>query len=161
MDIVQVWGWVYEKLTSLSPVADAVSLVVSVAVYLSISKMRKFYLYAARAPELISKLEEIASQISSQLNSFNGSSTEIHKLLAQAEVSLKALQNGAKGNIKSLIKSSVKELKGISKQNGNLSDEMREKMIEIDRMRLEGIYLSIYKITVACRENYESLKWER
>jgi len=55
-------------MTIIGTIASILSLIISGFVYLSVKKIRRFYLLNARVPELLENLSEHASKLSDCLN---------------------------------------------------------------------------------------------
>jgi len=142
-------------------ISSLLGLFVTVVIYMSLAKIRRFYVYTARVPDLNEKLEEVASQISEHLNSYEGNTTKTFEILAHAEVTLKSLRGTIKGPINSQIKSVVNKIQAACGKHSLLSYFRKEDNMENQKSGLEDIYVSIYKIVIECKEDYEASRWER
>ncbi len=91
-------------LSDYGSLASIVSLLVSgLAVYL-ISDVRARTLFTSNVEESARVLGEVASRISELLNSFTGNEDLIDHELARADVKLRAIKRGAKGDVLSDVK---------------------------------------------------------
>ena len=150
-----------EYIDFVGSISSVVGLIVTVVIYLSIAKIRRFYIYTARAPVLIEKLEDVASQISEHLNSYEGSTTKTYEILAHAEVTLKSLRRTIKGPTNTQIKNVVNKIQTTCGKRGFLYFFSKKEDMENQKSGLEDIYVSVYKIVIECKEDYEASRWER
>ncbi|MCI5137368.1 MAG: hypothetical protein D3922_02885 [Candidatus Electrothrix sp. AR1] len=155
-------------ITALGSVSSIAGLVLSVFVLFAIGKIRKFYIFTARVPQDNEKLAEIASSISSHLNSFEGYSTKTYEILANAEITLKSLGRKVDGPLKKQVNKLIKDINLINKKRHPLIrrafDIVMLENLQPDQTEkdfLEEIYLSLYKITKECSARYEDARWER
>lgn len=154
--------------TAIATLSSIVSLVITVAVYLGIRKIKRFYAFTARVPELNERLGEIASKISSSLNSGSLNTTSTKEMLVDAEVILKSICNKVDQPFKSQIKKTIHEIEAIDNTKGlkNKIINFFKKTSEInnsniEESRLREVYISLYKINAECKSVYEDFRWEQ
>jgi predicted nucleic acid-binding Zn-ribbon protein len=129
-------------------IASIASLLITIFIFLTIRKVKRFYIFTARVPELITELEELASRISDSLNDYESNKDRIEKDLGSAENRLNHLKykinsRPARKSILSLIKS-MKKLK----PNG-------------DTEKIRAIHIRLYKIVDEIKELQKDFKWEK
>lgn len=112
--------------------ASIVSLIVSGFVFWGVRKIRQNFLFNARAPELIDKLNKLASKISSLLNDFEQSKEDIFLEIGKSKITLKTLSTKL-GNDQKKSASSIVKL--IDKNASNLSI--------LDKDSIYNIYVEI------------------
>ena len=152
---------VLETLNIAGSTASLFSLLLTALIYIGIRKIRRFYIYIARVPELNEKLENSATEMSEHLDQFKGNSTKTHEILMKAEVSLKSLSLKINNNeIKSKIKDTLDEISSLEFKKGFFGKKEKNLSTEDQKKALESIYLGLRKITFQCRENYEQSRWE-
>lgn len=153
-------------ITALGVISSIASLIISVFVLLTVKKIKRFYAFTARAPEINQKLIEIASAISDNLNSFNGFTTGLYTLLGDAEVNLKSISRKTDGPLKKKINLLIKLISSIDSRpnwSTRILGFFKNTNNDIDSQKdiLQNIYVSLYKITAECTEIYEDSRWER
>jgi len=156
-----------DYITAIGVVSSISSLIISVFVLLAVKKIRRFYAFTARVPEINKKLVETASAISDSLNVFNGFTTGLCTLLGDAEVNLISLSKKTDGDLKRKVDLLVKEITAIdspswlTKVKRYVDSETPKPEFDSQKQALQRIYVALYKITGECREIYEDARWER
>jgi hypothetical protein len=157
-----------ELITVLGTFASVLSFFMTLYVIITISRIRRFYIFIARVPEINDRLIKFASEISSQLNSFTGINTTIVKLLADVEVDLASMSRKVDGPLKKRIKLVVEEIdlmdgrKTINKKIINFFESNKSNnILNTPEKSLQNIYFSLYKLTKECAERYEDARWEQ
>ncbi len=89
-------GWQH-TLALAADIASVMGLMVSAVVWLNVRKLRAFYTFRARVPEVIASLNERASNLSSLLSDFEGSRQSIELELAEAAVLIRSLAKKSSG----------------------------------------------------------------
>lgn len=151
----------YELLSVVGSAASVISLALTFAIFIGVKKIRQFYIFSARVPELNDQLSKIISQISEHLNSFSGSTTKTHELLAQADVSLRALRSKIKNSdLKRSINHALKGIKAFDPPPVLWMRKSSSTTTE-QKTRLENIYLVVYKINTQSVEDVKQSHWEK
>lgn len=131
-------------------IASILSLIISFLVWLGVKKIREFYIFNARFPDLTMKLSNLASNLSDGLNIYDGVTTKLKKILVDIEIILKSLRKHAIGDVKNSINSLIKIIQKTDSNNENAPKEL-----------LENIHLMTYKVIKQCEELYEESRWKR
>ena len=151
---------------TISSLASIFSLIITILVYKNLGKIRKQYMFTARIPEINQKLSETVLSISEQLNIFDGFTTTIYKLLAEAEINLKSMSRKSSGSLKKETDFLISDIKNIVKRRSfldkvtfdvfrkSINDKYSQKKI------LQGIYVVLYKVVSECNENIKDSKWD-
>jgi hypothetical protein len=157
-----------KEITAFATVVTVLSFLVTLYVMFTINKIRKFYIFNARVPEIIEHLTDIASKISTQLNSFNGIDRTLNEILVNAEVELLSLTRKVNGSLKKQACSLVTEIRILSGRN-NWKDRIQvflqfnnnHNATGTPEESIQNIYLLLYKLTAECKSRYEDAKWEQ
>lgn len=136
-----------EFFTILASISSIISLILTFYVFLDVRKIKSYYLFAARVPNLIEKLQQNASNLSDYLDNFEQFSSKIEEELAEAEVIVESLSKRIDGDAK---KSTEKLIKHMQEYNS------REK----NRDSVWKIYLDIRRVVGRINEIQEDRKWE-
>ena len=80
------------SITDIGSVASILGFLLTILIFLSLRSIRRFYVFTARVPELLSKLKKHAGEISKYQRNFSDSQQEIDLELKTAEVVLKSLK---------------------------------------------------------------------
>jgi len=147
------------NLSSIGSLASVASLFLTTAVFIGIRNIRRYYLFTARVPELSERLSNLASKISSQLNSKGEGSTS--EILADVEVTLNSLVRKLDNPLKKQAKDIVKEIRKLEETPGFIKKLLNgDTGTKIRESKLRQIHISIYKLTAECKEAYEDARWE-
>ncbi len=134
--------------SDISNVASVLGFLLTVQVFINLKSIKRSYIFIARAPELLEKLETHASNISAYQNDFSNSIPQIELELAGAEITLKFLKSkvnmSAKGSINKVLKV-VKKFNGVNRSKDNLW----------------LVYLEMQKLISEVKELQSDQKWER
>lgn len=153
-------------LSSIGSLASIASLLLTIAVFIGVRNIRRYYVFTARVPELSERLSSLASKISSQLNSKSEGSTR--EILADIEVTLNSLVRKLDNPLKKQAKDIVKEIRKLEEDPGILRSLLNfvhighetDAEVETRELKLRQIHISIYKLTAECKEAYEDARWE-
>jgi len=152
-------------ISAFAALSSIISLVITVAVYLGIRKIKRFYAFTARVPELNERLGEIASKISSSLNSGTLNTTSTKEMLADAEVTLKSICNKVDNPLKNQVRKIIHDIEFIDNTKG-----LKNKFVKffngspyegIQENKLREVYISLYKLNAECKNAYEDSRWEQ
>jgi hypothetical protein len=144
-----MWLWVRSlTLSDWGSLASFASLVVTVVVWFSVRNLRTAYLFAARLPELVTRLSKHASTISSQLNSFQQTSQDVPSILGPTQATLQSisrkLPRASRGSVRRLIK------------------QVQAYKVAVDgEPGLRAIYAEILKVSQEAKDLYEDRRWEQ
>lgn len=156
-----------KTITAIACASSIASLLLTFVVFLGVRKIRKFYIFTARVPELNQRLSDIASKISSQLNGNSLESTVVTETMADAEVTLKSLSRKVGNPLKPQAKKIIKEIRLLDKREGILAvlfssrDNGQQNTANSREERLRRIYIALYKLNAECKEIYEDARWEQ
>lgn len=131
--------------------ASILSFIISILVWLSVKKIREFYVFNARSPAFTQKLSKLASNLSEGLNSYEGITTKIKKNLVEIDITLKSLRKNSNSEVKATINVLIKNIKKAESNNDH----------EVSKELLENIHIMTYKVIKQCEERYEESRWER
>ena len=130
-------------------IASIVSLFLTIFIFFGIRKIKRFYIFTGRVPEVVESLDKIASNISKHLNDYEESQPLIRLELAKAEVSLKSLRKKiGKREHRKPINTLIKTINKYKPNSENQED-------------LRDIYLDLYKIVSQIEELQKDQKWEK
>lgn len=157
-----------KEITAFATVVSILSFFMTLYVMFAINKIRKFYIFTARIPEIIERLTVITSKISTQLNSFNGIDRTLKEILVNAEVELLSLTRKVDGSLKKQAGSLVTEIRILSGRN-NWKDHIQlflqfnnnHNATVSQEESIQNLYLLLYKLTEECKSRYEDAKWEQ
>lgn len=153
--------------TALGTFSSIVSLLLTVIVYINIRKIRKFYLFTARMPQLCERIALKSSSLLEHLNSFSGVTVTIRTLLTEIEVLLASLNGIVDGVLRKQILALLKEIEAMDKSGGifksYFSSTLKDQVsaVEVQRRNIENIYISLQKILATCSAKHEDARWER
>lgn len=154
-----------DAMTALGVSASIASLVVSGFVWWGVRNIRKFYIIKARVPQLNNKLDELASSLSEKLDSGNGMTVSVRKVLGDIEVTLKSLEGKVEGSLKKSIKKLLKQIRVTDcKRNTIQAISSRlniGKKTLSDEEILGDIHIELYKIQKECSEMLKDSQWEQ
>lgn len=160
--------FISKEITAFATVVTILSFFMTLYVMFAVKKIRKFYIFNARVPEIIKRLTDITSKISIQLNSFNGIDRALNEILVNAEVELSSLTRKVDGSLKKQASSLAKEIRILSGRN-NWKDRIQipslsnndHNAIRTPEESVQNIYLSLYKLTAECKTRHEDARWEQ
>lgn len=129
-------------------IASIISLILTIIIYFGIRKIKRFYIFTGRVPEVVGNLNKIASNISEHLNDYEDFIPQIGLDLADAEVALKTLNRKVgkrehRKPINTLIKT-------INKYEPNPDGEEE----------LRKIHIGLHKIVAEVQELRKDQRWE-
>ena len=134
--------------TALASVASILSLVISAAVLINVRKIRSFYVFTARVPQLLDRLRTNSSSLSDQLNDFDRFRPQIPVLLADTEVALVSLSKKVRSPHNGVARA--------------LALRVKEYDVKADgEGPLREIYVDLHKVIATIDDLREDLKWER
>jgi len=136
--------------TDVGTIASILGFLLTVFVFILIRRIKSFYIFKIRVPDLSKRLKDISSNIASYLNDYESSVNSIDEEVAKCEVVLKSLKGKLSGSIKKPIKSLIKTI-------GNYQNSTDYKTKD----NIWDIYIKILKISEEIKEVQEDQKWER
>lgn len=136
------------NLSDIGSVASIIGLLLTVVVFLNIRSIKRFYVFRARVPELLERLIEQSSKISTYQNDFVNSSQEIDIVVAQVEITLKSLKQKLSGSVKSSVGKILKQLERLVNQSKTSAN-------------LWSLYIDLQKLIAEVQELQSDLKWEK
>ena len=136
-------------LSNLGNAASIVALFLTFLIFINMRKIKRFYVFTARVPELLEKLANHASKISAYQKDFSSSTREIKLLLAETEILLKSIKSKVGTR---QIKSSVKRVLKIVTQYNPATQ---------DQDALWTVYVEIQKLVSEIQEFQSDLKWRQ
>jgi|GEM_PF-2743315 len=157
-----------KEITAFATVVTILSFFMTLYVMFTINKIRKFYIFNARVPEIIERLTDITSKISIQLNSFDGINRALNEILVNAEVELSSLTRKVDGSLKNQASSLATEIRILSGRN-SWKDHIQISSLFSNNHNstrtpedsIQYIYLSLYKLTEECKTRYKDARWEQ
>ena len=126
-------------------IASIASLIITIIIWLRVSKITRSFLFMVRAPQHIIIIKDIAQNIVRQLSDYENNKDAIKRQLTSAEVQLELLQIKTSGKDSDKIKS----LRIIMKNSSIL--ETREGIL--------AVYRGLIGISEALEESLEDRKW--
>lgn len=88
-------------------------------VFLDVRKIKSYYLFAARVPNLLEKLQQNASNISDYLDNFERFSSKIEEELAETEVVVESLSKRIDGDAKKSAHQLIKDIQEYNPKKKN------------------------------------------
>lgn len=165
MDYSELIGYLYKNqvLSVLGTFASIISFLMTIYVTYSILKIRKFYIFNTRVPEIICQLETLSSEISAQLNTFDEINTTVSEILAKVEANLASLSRKVDRPLKIQANDIIRD---ISMLNGKITlinkiKTFFENKPQNQEKQLQKIYLSLYLLIAQCRTRFDDAKWEQ
>ena len=141
--------------------------ILSVFVLLTVRKLKKFYIFTARVPQVNEELGNIASSVSEHLINFDGYTTKTFEILANAEITLKSLGRKVDGPLKKQVNHLVKDISSINIKRHpviqgiiDFITSSTNNNVDSEKEILGRIYVSLYKINKECSVRYEDARWE-
>ncbi len=155
-----------EYVTAIGIIASILSLIISFFVLINVRRIRRSYLFRARVPELIEKLSNTASSISEQLNYFDGMTVNISKTLGDAEVNLKSLKSKVKGELNKDVKLLLSQIDSLNSMDTSFFKSLKklfgkESSVNNEnyKIKIQKIYVSLYKITEKSKNILDDYQW--
>jgi hypothetical protein len=130
-----------------SDVASIVSLVLTLLVYFNVRKLRRAYLFTARAPELIDELSAKASELLRLHGIGAQSKSQIQVVMAEADVLLRSMKSKVGGSSRSAV-------------NAALTATAEYQMNDSAEIVLR-VYVAMQKCLAELRQTQLDLKWDR
>ena len=143
MEILLSWF----NLEHIGSFASIVGLGLTVYVFMGVRKIKQEFLFKARLPSLLKKIQGHASTISSELPKLPESKNVITEELAIAQVNIQSLENKSSGSMRSSLKKLRIEIENIRKDNDIKKDGIR------------AIYLDMNMIIQEISNIREDDKW--
>lgn len=138
------------SLSDIGSIASILSFIIALIIFYNVKKIKNFYIFKVRVPDLNKKFENVVSNISNFLNDYENATNSIDEETAKCEVVLKSLKKKLPRSLKKSIKNVIERLNNYQ----NKSDQKTE-----DNLR--DIYLSVLKILEEIKYIQEDIKWER
>jgi len=110
--LIATYDTIYAILTNadLGAFASMVGACLTIAVFVSVEKIRKRVLFKLRAPEAIKDLTDRATKVSNAMQDFDASLPLIEQELALANETLKNIASKVSGDVKKTIKSAMRAI---------------------------------------------------
>ncbi len=148
-------------------IASIISLFITIGIFFGIRKIKSYYIFTARVPEILDKLDQNASKIANYFNDFENSIRQISLEIAEVEVGLTSLKKKVKGKTKTSVTRLLNNIKSYEgpkiklwtvsfKKSGTSS-----KFKFTDKEKLWKLYIDLYKLIAEIKELQEDYKWER
>ena len=157
-----------DELAIFGSISSILSLALTFAIFLGIRKIKRFYIFTARVPDLNKRLIKIASSISSALTSGSFDTTKLTEILANAEAILKSLTRKVNNPLRSDANKIIKEIRNLERCNGFLcklfgfwGSKNASGDEDNHEEKLRKIYLDLCRLNAECREVYEDARWEQ
>jgi hypothetical protein len=138
----------FDILAISADVAGLIGFAISVYLFFNIRKIKEFYIFATRTPELLNALKQSASNISKLNADFEENKNHIGTELARTSGILASLRKKAPFAQKRLISGTVSLVENYNSQAKNNKDVWE-------------IYNSIHKIISHLEEILADSKWEQ
>ena len=135
-----------DLLAFVADVASILGFLVTIAVALTVRRLRAFYMFKVRVPELTARIAEKASSISTRAADFNNTKDEIAVEFRQIGVLLMSLAQKASGAPKTAAK--------------RLGKELKQTRIS-SRSDVTNIYAEIQTVLAQFDEVQRDREWER
>lgn len=141
------YSWIKDlKFSDFADVISVIGFCFTIYVLVTIRKIKNFYVFKARVPDLLKKSTELASHLSQFHSDFENSKQQILYEIGQVEVILKSLNK----KVNRQVKSSIKEV------NKHIVDYKNYR----DKSRLWDIYVSLQKVNQEVINLQEDRSWE-
>jgi hypothetical protein len=161
MFLTFVDGWLetlaswFPSLATLGSVASLLSLILTAYVLIELRRIRSFYLFKARVPDLIGRLSQHSSNLSNYLSDFDNSLPDIVKELAVSEAVMTSLTKKLDGDPLKSVKALLQSTNEFRTHNTKLHFLKREKE------GLRGIYVEMANVVEVLQQSQEDTKFER
>ncbi|MGB0389302.1 MAG: hypothetical protein ACPGWR_31150 [Ardenticatenaceae bacterium] len=136
-----------ETFAILGTISSLISLILTFYVFLDVRKIRSYYVFSARVPDLIKKLHMHVSNLARYAKAFEQHSLEIEEELAGAEVVLESLHSKLDGKAKQSVAQLMQDIESYPQKRK-------------DKNAVKKIYIDMTKIIGRVREIQEDRKWE-
>jgi len=148
---MQVFPSILNKLSVFSDIATIIGLLLTVYIFVTLRNIKNLYLFKARMPEQLEKLNKHISDINKYYSDFEGSYEIIEVELAKSEVLLEWFRNRIKGvSNKTDIKNLLTKISNIRSNN-----------IKGQKNRVWEVYVNMSKLSEALESYRKDQKWER
>jgi len=134
-------GWI----ALVADFASIAGLFLTVAVFVNLRRIKSFYVFRARVPELTQKIGEKASNISKLLGDSENTKPQVELELAEIVVLVRSLRDKSTGDARLHAKRVLKRLEQRAIISANTWD----------------LYVDIQTLLVTFREIQLDLKWEK
>ena len=138
-------SWV--NLEHIGSFASIVGLVLTIYVFMGVRKIKQEFLFRARLPSLLKKIQGHASTISSELPKLPESKNVIVEELAIAQVNIQSLENKSSGSMRISLKKLRIEIENIRKTD------------DINKEPVRAIYLDMNMVIQEISNIREDDKW--
>lgn len=136
------------SLPSIGSVASIIGLVLTIFIYFGVRKIRRDFLFRARIPALLKKLQKHASKLSRCLQDYSNTKEATDEELSIAEVNLVSLYQKSYGPLKKSLKSLIKDIRRFRKDDSRST-----------KQNLRSIYLNINMVVQEINNLREDEKW--
>lgn len=129
--------------------ASIVGLGFTIYVFFGVKKIKQEFLFRARLPSLLKKIQNHASTISVELTNLPGSSHTIIEELAIAQVNIKSLENKCFGTMRASLKKLRLNIEGIRECEN------------VDKDSIRAVYLEMNMVIQEISNVQEDDKWRQ
>ena len=137
-----------ENFRIVSSIASIASLLLTILIFINLRRIRSYYLFTARVPELADQLKAVSSKLAGYLNEFDDFVPQITLELAGVEVTLLSLSRKVDGRTKRSVNSLLKSVRAYDPKAK-------------DSEALWDIYVDMHKVVVAIEDLQQDKKCER
>ena len=137
--------------TALVNITQIASLVITIIVYFGVKRIKKYYTFVGRHPDLVKNLRRHASKIVEYLSDFDGFFDQIQTELKLTEVTLATLEK----KIDDQPKKSIRRLRKTLRKTKNTDDLERQ-----GEKGVRSIYNDLLKIDAEITELRKDQQWE-
>lgn len=149
-----------KEMLALSGASSIFSLALTCYVFIGIRKIRKQFMFNARVPNLLQRLTEASSRISSSLDSDSINSTHLNEALADTEILLKSLRPKIGRPTKNQATKIISLIRKIDGRRGLFGRFSNQSNHEPRDKAIRTVHIEIYKIIQEISELYEDSRWE-
>jgi len=136
------------SLSDLGSISSLASLLVTIWIAISVRKIKSFYLFTARVPELGRRLRRHSSNLAKYMNDPVSFKERISEEIVAAEVTVTSLQRKLSGREKKNVKDLLTGIRRANKAEFQLS-EVRE------------VYLLMIRVNEHLKDLQSDLRWEK
>jgi|ERR1700686_239312 len=158
MSLFFIGEW-FDKLVSsvwtLGSLASILSLMLTAFVLFELRRIKSFYLFKARVPDLVGRLSQHSSNLSNYLGDFDNSLPQIVKELAISEAVMTSLTKKLGGDPRKSVQALLESTHRFRTRYTNINHLQREKE------SLRGIYVDMAKVVEDLKQLEEDTKFER
>lgn len=143
--------------------SSIIGLILTIMIFINIKKIKGHYIFLARVPELIERLNTVASEISRKLNEQNFVLSDFYELLIDAETTLVTLKKKVSKDIRKDAIEIIKKINLITKRKKNIfTNPMRNDARDTSNQdQVQIIYRELYRIRGRCNDEITDAQWSQ